>query len=98
MEQISTYRFSIIIPCHNEANFIADTLDSLNNQDTTVAFEIIVVDNNCSDETVTIAQRYGARIVTEQKAGVCFARQAGTQAAKGQIIVSTDADTIFSSN
>jgi glycosyltransferase involved in cell wall biosynthesis len=89
------YRFSVIIPCYNEADFITDTLISLESQNTAAKYEVIVVDNNCSDETVEIAKKYGARIVTEQRPGVCAARQAGTKAANGEIIVSTDADTVF---
>ncbi len=58
-------------------------------------FEIIVVDNNSSDRTADIARELGAKVVFELKPGVCAARQAGTMAAKGQIIVSTDADTTF---
>jgi glycosyltransferase involved in cell wall biosynthesis len=91
-------RFSVVIPCYNEAELIAATLESLNSQDITEKYEVIVVDNNCTDETIKIAQQYGAIIVSEERAGVCWARQAGTQAAKGKIIVSTDADTTFSPN
>jgi glycosyltransferase involved in cell wall biosynthesis len=98
MNKVDKYRFSIVIPCYNEADFISAALSSLNAQDTTEKYEIIVVDNNCTDETVAIAKRYGARIVTEKRAGVCLARQAGTYSAKGEIIVSTDADTTFSPN
>ena len=96
MKTSEKLRFSIVIPCYNEANFIRETLISLKAQDTTEKYEIIVVDNNCNDETVKIARDYGATIVTEKQAGVCFARQAGTESAKGEIIVSTDADTVFS--
>lgn len=88
--------FSIVIPCYNEASFIGDTLRSLQHQRTTASFEIIVVDNNCTDKTVAIAKKHGARIVTEKKPGATAARQAGTVAAEGEIVVSTDADTTFS--
>lgn len=91
-------RFSVVIPCYNEANFIADTLRSLKNQTTDESFEIIVVDNNCTDESASIAQSYGARVVYEKNPGVCWARQTGTKEAKGEIIISTDADTQFSSD
>jgi glycosyltransferase involved in cell wall biosynthesis len=89
-------RFSVVIPCYNEANFISATLQSLTNQKTIEKYEIIVVDNNCTDETVKIAKSFGAKIITEKMRGVCWARQAGTERASGEIIISTDADTIFS--
>jgi glycosyltransferase involved in cell wall biosynthesis len=90
------YRFSIVIPCYNEADFISNTLISLKNQETTAKYEVIVVDNNSDDETAEIAKKYGARVIAEVQPGVCAARQAGTLAAEGEIIISTDADTIFS--
>ncbi len=39
-----------------------------------------------------------ATVIKEKKAGVCFARQAGSEIAQGEIIISTDADTIFKNN
>lgn len=88
-------RFSIVIPCYNEARFIAQTLESLQHQSYAGSYEIIIVDNNCTDNTVTIAKSYGVRTVSESRSGVCFARQAGTEAANGEIVISTDADTIY---
>lgn len=91
-------RFSVVIPCYNEETYIAQRLASLQQQDFKGVYEIIVVDNNCTDGTSMIALRMGARVITEMNPGVCWARQAGTQAALGEIIVSTDADTTNSSN
>lgn len=87
-------RFSIVIPCYNEARFIGRTLESLRQQRFSGNYEVIVVDNNCTDQTVAIAESYGARVVKEAHPGVCWARQAGTKAANGEIVVSTDADTV----
>lgn len=89
-------RFSVVIPCHNEAAYVADAILSLHKQDFDGAYEIIVVDNNCTDETAGIARDLGARVVTEPLAGVCNARQRGTGAAVGEIVVSADADTVYS--
>jgi glycosyltransferase involved in cell wall biosynthesis len=98
MNKSSKPRFSVVIPCYNEADFISATLDSLKSQIFEGSVEIIVVDNNCTDETVDIAKKYGAKIVEEKNPGVCWARQAGTKAANGEIVISTDADTIYSKN
>jgi glycosyltransferase involved in cell wall biosynthesis len=54
-----------------------------------------VVDNNSTDRTASIAAAAGATVVFEAERGVCQARQRGTEAARGEIIVSTDADTRF---
>lgn len=95
MRYSRSYRFSVVIPCYNEAEYIEATLNSLKKQKTDCKYEIIVVDNNCTDNTIEIAKRYGVRIVSEKIPGVCAARQAGTEKASGEIIISSDADTIF---
>ena len=91
-------RFSVVIPCYNEEDYIENTIRSLKAQDTGINYEIIVVDNNCTDATASIARRLGVKVIVESEPGICAARQAGTEAAKGDIIISTDADTTFSKN
>lgn len=91
-------RFSIVIPCYNEAKFLSRTLDSLKSQSYSGKYEIIVVDNNCTDETVKIAKSYGVKVIEESHPGVSWARQAGSEAASGEIVVSTDADTVQPEN
>jgi glycosyltransferase involved in cell wall biosynthesis len=88
-------RFSIVIPAYNEAHFIAETITSLQDQNFKGEFEIIVVDNNSTDQTARIASSLGAVVVEETQPGVCFARQRGTEEAKGEIVISTDGDTTF---
>ena len=88
-------RFSIVVPCYNEAGYIADTLNSLRDQNFAGSYEIIVVDNNCTDRTAEIARELGARVVTEKNEGVCWARQKGTEEATGEIVISADADTTY---
>lgn len=91
----SSVHVSVVIPCYNEEAYIGDTLRSLLAQ-TYKNYEVIVVDNNCTDATAAIARKHSARVVREITPGVCAARQAGTEAARGEIIISTDADTQFS--
>lgn len=95
MKTTPSPRFSIVIPCYNEESYIGDTLKSLQDQTFDDNFEIIVVDNNSTDRSAAIARQHGARVILEVKSGVCWARQAGTEAASGEIIISSDADTIF---
>ncbi len=85
----------MVIPAYNEENFLGSCLDSLAAQDFAGDIEIIVVDNNSTDATAAVAVRAGVTVVSEPRQGVCAARQAGTTAATGEIIVSTDADTTF---
>jgi glycosyltransferase involved in cell wall biosynthesis len=93
----SDLRFSVVIPAYNEAGFIGDCLRSLVGQDFGGGYEVIVVDNNSTDDTAAIARSYGVAVVYEEHPGVCRARQRGTQAALGEIVVSSDADTRFDS-
>src|SRR4029450_13839495 len=86
-------RFSVIVPAYNEAAYLGRALHSLQHQDYDGKYEIIVVDNNSTDDTAAVAARYGVRVVSEAEQGVCAARQRGADCARGAIIVSTDADT-----
>ena len=92
------FRYSIVIPCFNEENYIEKSINSLKNQDFSGDFEIIVVDNNSTDNTANVAAKLGARVIKEANPGVCFAREKGTNEANGEIIISTDADTVFKKN
>lgn len=88
-------RFSVVIPAYNEEALLPQCLQSLAAQTFHDGVEVIVVDNNSSDATAAVARSHGARVVHEPHPGVCWARQAGTAQARGDIVVSTDADTVF---
>jgi glycosyltransferase involved in cell wall biosynthesis len=87
-------RFSIVVPAYNEATYLGPALQALLQQDLAEPYEIIVVDNDSADRTGEIAASYGVMVVTEPARGICQARQRGTIEARGEIVVSTDADTI----
>lgn len=87
-------KISVIIPAYNEEKTIARTLRSLLEQSLPADdYEIILVDNNSTDNTVKIAETFtGIRIVHETTPGVGAARRRGWEEASGIIIASTDAD------
>lgn len=86
---------SIIIPAYNEQRHIGKCLDAIAAQ-TIKPNEVIVVDNNCTDDTVEIAKSYPfVRIVVENKQGIVYARNAGFDAATSDIIGRIDADTVL---
>jgi glycosyltransferase involved in cell wall biosynthesis len=87
-------RFSVVVPAHDEADGLAATLEALRAQDVDAAYEVLVVDNASTDATASIARSYGVQVVAEPRRGVCQARQSGVDAARGEIIASTDADTV----
>lgn len=84
---------SVVIPAFNEEKFLASTLQSLLRQ-THRQFELLVVDNGSTDRTPEIARGYGARIISEPQKGVGFARDTGFRQAGGEIVATTDADTV----
>lgn len=87
-------KVSVIIPVHNEEKYLEKCLQSILAQ-TEKPDEIIVVDNNCTDKTIKIAQEFGAKIVKEKKQGMIYARNAGFDTAQYEIIARTDADIIL---
>ncbi len=88
-------RFSVVIPAYNEEFYLGVCLESLRWQTFRGGVEVIVVDNDSSDATAQVARAGGARVVRQADRGVCQARQRGTEAATGAIIVSADADTVY---
>ncbi len=86
---------SVVIPALNEEKFLADCLESLKNQDYRGGYEVVVADNGSTDNTSEIARNFGICLVHCEKRGVGHARQTGAEAARGDIIVQADADTIY---
>jgi glycosyltransferase involved in cell wall biosynthesis len=91
---VNAPRFSVVVPAHNEEEVLGRTLGSLQAQDFPGSVEVVVVDNGSVDGTADLARAAGVRVAQEPTLGVCAARQRGTDLARGQIVVSTDADTV----
>lgn len=86
-------KISVVVPVYNEEKYIKSCLESLQKQEEK-PFEIIIVDNNSKDRSVEIASKYPVRVIKEKKQGIIPARNAGFDAAAGDIIARCDADTI----
>lgn len=86
---------SIVIPAYNESDYLGDTLAAVRKAAASYAgpVEIIVVDNNSTDDTAKIAADGGAIVVFESKNQIARARNAGAAVATGDCIVFVDADT-----
>ena len=89
---------SIVIPALNEEKYLPDCINSLKHQNWNGEYEIIVVDNGSTDRTSQIARDLGVKVISCPRRGVVYARQAGTEEAKGEIVVQVDADTIYHTN
>ena len=83
-------RISVIIPALDEETSIANVINDLPED---IVDEIIVVDNGSSDNTVSVAENAGAKVVKEPVKGYGAACQKGFScAAASDIIVIIDAD------
>jgi glycosyltransferase involved in cell wall biosynthesis len=84
---------SIIIPVYNESDHIASCLDSIQKQSVKPT-EVIVVDNNSTDDSVKIAKKYDfVKIIREPKQGIVYARNAGFDASMSDILARIDSDS-----
>lgn len=87
-------KVSIVIPVYNEAEQLGACLSAIAAQ-TVRPFEIIVVDNNSTDETVSVAGQFEfVKLLRQPKQGVLHARTTGFDAARGDIIARIDADSL----
>lgn len=82
---------SVVIPCFNEEHGIAAVLRQIPGY----VDQIVVVDNNSTDETGRIAAEMGAEVIFETKKGYGNAYQAGLPKATGDIIATTDGDGTY---
>jgi glycosyltransferase involved in cell wall biosynthesis len=88
-------KISIVIPAYNEEKNILQTLSSLSHTVSNQSVEIIVVNNNSTDDTAQLAEAAGVRCLHETTQGITPSRNAGLAAALGQYIINADADTIY---
>lgn len=88
---------SLIVPVYNEAEQLPGCLDALLAQASEI-FEIIIVDNNSSDDSLAIVKKYARqstliRVLRENQQGLVPTRNRGFMAAKSDVIARIDADT-----
>lgn len=94
--QAPKLRVSLVIPAFNEEQDLPACLQAIASQ-TAKPYEVIVVDNNSTDNTVAVARAFPfVKVISEPRQGPVFARDAGFNAACGEIIGRIDADTILS--
>ena len=91
---------SIVIPSYNRSDLLKKILDAVTEQTLSEEqFEVIVVDNNSSDDTKQVVQSYnekikGLKYVLETKQGACHARNRGIQEATGEYTAFLDDDCL----
>jgi glycosyltransferase involved in cell wall biosynthesis len=85
---------SVIIPAHNEEDYLGLTLDAINRQNYPW-FEVIVVANGCTDRTAAIAQNHCHRLIVLSNKSLGVARNLGGRLARGDLLLFLDADTLL---
>jgi cellulose synthase/poly-beta-1,6-N-acetylglucosamine synthase-like glycosyltransferase len=86
---------SIVIPVYNEAEHLEACLEAIACL-RPFPLEVIVVDNNSTDESAELASRFSfVTLLHESRQGVVHARNQGFNAACGDIIGRIDADTVL---
>lgn len=98
---------SAVVCCYNSSGVIVPTVKALAAQavppDT--GYEVILVDNNCTDNTVRLAEEawkegqntgYPIRVIKESEPGLIYARKAGVKHAGYDILLFVDDDNILS--
>lgn len=87
---------SVVIPCFNAENYVAEAIDSVLSQ-TYPHIELIVVDDKSSDRSAEIIRTYGDKLKFKQNNhnGACFSRNTGLALSQGEYVQFLDADDLL---
>jgi len=88
------YNISVIIPTYNEENNIKNTLIAIKQQKYDLTYEIIVVDGQSTDNTVSIAKNF-AKVYISPKKGKAFQLNYVISKTSGELLIFLDADMII---
>lgn len=89
-------RISVVIPCYNGGEFLAEAIQSALAQ-THPPCEVIVIDDGSTDDSASIAESFGppVRVIRQRNQGESVARNRGIEAASGDWIAFLDADDVW---
>jgi glycosyltransferase involved in cell wall biosynthesis len=100
---MDNFNVSVIVPVYNTSEYIGKTLDSIISQDFD-SFEIIVVDDGSTDNSLEIINRcfdgckIPHKVIHQENAGVSVARNVGIDESQGDYLVFVDGDDYISKN
>jgi glycosyltransferase involved in cell wall biosynthesis len=86
----------VIIPTFNRSGMVREAVESVISQ-TCGEFELIVVDDGSTDDTVAALKPYSAslRLVRQENRGVSAARNSGAAVAGGELLAFLDSDDLW---
>jgi GT2 family glycosyltransferase len=99
-EQQTAVDVSVVIPCRNGGDTLGAQLSSLVAQQTTCTFEVIVADNDSTDDTASVVRQFSrqdprVRLVdASSRVGSSAARNIGVGSARAPLILMCDADDV----
>lgn len=88
-------KLSVVMTAYNDELSVGGAVDDFK---FIKPMEIVVVDNNCTDNTAKIAKEHGARVVEEKKQGYGYACIRALKSARGDPIILTESDQTFSAS
>ena len=91
---------SFVVPAYNEERLIGATLDSIHAaaRDLGQPYEIVVANDDSTDNTPSIARDHGARVVDCRHRQIARVRNTGARASTGEILIFVDADTLVAAD
>ena len=96
---IMAYKISVIIPCYNQAQYLDETLVSVQNQ-TYTNWECIIVNDGSTDHTKEIAKKWTELdprfiYIEKENGGLSSARNFGLKHVKGEYVQLLDSDDLI---
>lgn len=90
--------FSVVIPCHNRRQILAEVIEALEQQEGAPSFEVVLVDDGSTDGTLESleAREFGfpAQVVSQRNQGPAAARNRGVDLARGRFVAFLGDDTV----
>lgn len=101
MSEQYNYTVSVIICTYNRSQLLYDALLSFSEQEglCAIAYELLVVDNNSTDDTEAVVRGFTnkvlVRYIKEPELGLSNARNRGIREARGELTAFVDDDVLF---
>lgn len=97
MPETPSVKFSVVIPCWNQAQYLPSAIESVLAQ-TYKPHEIIVVNDGSPDETRYVATQYPVKYIEQTNRGLSSARNTGIMNMTGDWFYPLDADDMMTEN
>ncbi len=93
---IAPRRVSVIVPTKNRSRQLREALSSIRAlEGPDLEFELIVVDNGSTDDSIEVARDFGARVLRTLAPGAALARNEGLRSASADFVAFLDDDDVW---